>query len=93
MGLKLEFGKFYRDANGEKRGPMRKDPEFNDIWDQGDDDRQGDYHWHGDGEVGGGAFKAVNIIAEWPADDTPTGPVRTVTRTTREIVFGVHGDV
>ena len=31
-----------------------------------------------------------DLIAEWPADDTPTGPVRTVTRTTREIVPGVY---
>ena len=87
MGLKLEVGKYYRDADGNKRGPMSQDPGFDGlIWDEGDEDRGNDYHWMKDGQAGAGARHAVDLIAEWP--DAPTGPVRTVTR--KEVVPGIY---
>ena len=87
--LKLEESGFYKTRDGQKVGPMR-------YW--------GDYYTaehDGTGRLwnSNGAHGAKNIpnrpeydlIAEWT--DAPTGPVRTVTRTTKEIVPGVYGDV
>lgn len=86
MGLKLEVGKYYTDANGEKRGPAWSDGKPG-LYPWCVPSSAGD-HWYGeDGKSCIGA--AYDIIALW--QDAPTGPVRTVTR--KEIVYGVHGDV
>ena len=81
MGLKLEVGKTYRTIKGQKVGPMKKYGE--DMFDLGVG-MQG--LWSEDGSCQWGENNS--IIALW--QDTPTGPVRTVTRTTREIVPGVY---
>ena len=80
MGLKLEVGKYYRDQNGRKIGP---------IVDHGWSDGFNFYGGKGMGfynEEGRRQNNIDYIVSEWT-----TGPVRTVTR--KEIVFGVHGDV
>ena len=80
MGLKLEVGKYYRDAEGRKVGPLRLRPSGNFDVEDGSASL-----WTPDGH----AMYGVSLIALW--QDAPTGPVRTVTRTTREIVPGVYG--
>lgn len=51
--MKLEAGKYYEAANGEIFGPMREDPEFNNIWDAGEDHFLAtSLHWYDDGRVG-----------------------------------------
>ena len=87
MGLKLEVGKMYTDRTGNVRGPMRliKNPAWHKFTD-------GNLSW---GEYGTALSTGTefdnDLIAEWPAE--PTGPVRTVTRTTKEIVPGVYGQL
>ena len=87
MGLKLEVGKYYKTRDGRKVGPMKNN------W-----STSGHFCWCVDAgccssvlwdEVGcSGSYCDYDLIAEWPADDTPTGPVRTVTR--KEVVPGVY---
>jgi len=84
MGLKLEVGKMYRSENGES---------VNVLHDDGTNPypfKCSDGRWRTrDGRVWeDGARCPDDLIAEWT--DAPTGPVRTVTRTTREIVPGVY---
>ena len=88
--MKLEVGKFYKTRDGRKVGPMKNN------W-----STSGHFCWCVDvgccssvlwDEVGcSGSHCDNDLIAPWPAE--PTGPVRTVTRTTREIVPGTYGDV
>lgn len=87
MGLKLEVGKKYTDRTGNVRGPLRAIR--NPAW-----------HKFTDGKLSWGEYGAAlstgdqfdnDLIAPWTTE--PTGPVRTVTRTTREIVPGVYGMV
>ena len=87
--MKLEVGKYYRDADGNKYGPMECVKSTEHPWNEAGSVSchvwrcDGTSKWQGD----------PTLIAEWPSDDAPTGPVRTVTRTTREIVPGVYGKV
>lgn len=85
MGLKLEVGKFYRTRDGRKVEctyddagnvePCCIDHGSYELW----HDRDGKSNLQN---------RSDDLIAEWT--DAPTGPVRTVTRTTREIVPGVY---
>lgn len=51
--MELKAGKYYKAANGEVFGPMREDPEFNNIWDAGEDHFLAtSLHWYGDGRIG-----------------------------------------
>lgn len=85
MGLKLEVGKYYRDADGNKYGPMECVGSTEHPWNEAGSVSchvwrcDGTSKWQGD----------PTLIAEWPAE--PTGPVRTVTR--KEIVPGNYGAV
>ena len=82
MGMKLEVGKYYRDENGEKRGPMKEYGE--DLFDLGVG-MHGLWKYDGFDVWDDGKN---NLIAEWT--DAPTGPVRTVTR--KEIKNGIYLD-
>ena len=82
--MKLEVGKKYTDRTGNVRGPLRAIR--NPAW-----------HKFTDGKLSWGEYGAAlstgdqfdnDLIAPWPAE--PTGPVRTVTRTAREIVPGEY---
>ena len=83
MGLKLEVGKYYRDQNGRKIGPI-VDHGWSDGFNFYGGKRMGFYN-----EEGRRQNNIDYIVSEW--QDAPTGPVRTVTR--KEIVYGVHGDI
>lgn len=74
--IKLEAGKYYKTRDGRKVGPMRRDPDLYVIWDcmemYPEDD---DYHWFGDGRRGHASCDdCIDLIAEWPSDDTPAQP-------------------
>ena len=87
MGLKLEVGKSYRGVDGNKYGPMECVRSTEHPWNEAGSVSY--YVWRCDDT---GKWKRdPTLIAEWPADDAPTGPVRTVTR--KEIVPGVYGAV
>lgn len=60
-GLKLEVGKFYRDADGKKRGPMRISSH---IWDYAES--EGTFESNGKSYNGWDA----DLIAEWPEEST-----------------------
>lgn len=83
MGLKLEVGKFYRDAEGRKVGPMYNGghgdgfPWSAHAW---------PHYYSNTGRLDGADN---DLIALW--QDAPTGPVRTVTH--KEIVPGVYGSL
>lgn len=87
MGLKLEVGKSYRGVDGNKYGPMECVGSSEHPWNEAGSVSchvwrcDGTSNWQGD----------PTLIAEWPADEEPTGPVRTVTR--KEIVSGQYGIV
>lgn len=83
MGLKLEVGKYYRDQNGRKIGPI-VDHGWSDGFNFYGGKRMGFYN-----EEGRRQNNIDYIVSEW--QDAPTGPVRTVTR--KEIVPGVYGMV
>ena len=94
MGLKLEVGKSYKTRDGRKVGPMIRDD--GSIFHNHHSDRDLNMQvWNYDGSVYSECEgeSGQTLISEWPADAAPTGPVRTVTRTTKEIVPGVYGDV
>ena len=84
MGLKLEVGKSYRGVDGNKYGPMECVGSTEHPWNEAGSVSchvwrcDGTSKWNGD----------PDLIAPWPAETT--GPVRTVTRTTKEIVPGVY---
>ena len=86
MGLKLEVGKYYRGVDGNKYGPMECVRSTEHPWNEAGSVSchvwrcDGTSKWQGD----------PTLIAEWPADDAPTGPVRTVTR--KEIKNGIYLD-
>ena len=86
MGLKLEVGKYYRGVDGNKYGPMECLGLSEHPWNEAGSVSyhvwrcDGTSKWQGD----------PTLIAEWPSDDAPTGPVRTVTR--KEIVPGLYLD-
>lgn len=83
MGLKLEVGKLYKNAHGEKIGPIA-DQQWSDGFPYHGGRGMGFYNAHGIAQ----SSLRPDLIAEWT--DAPTGPVRTVTRTTREIVPGEY---
>lgn len=80
--MRIEEGKFYRDANGAKQGPLHKYdnfdeymwsvPELINVW------------WSKEGKAQPG-MDCVDLVAEW----TDEGPVRTVQR----IVPGTYDGV
>lgn len=84
--MKIEAGRYYKTRDGRKVGPMEHCGSDTDHpWQEAKN--MSAHIWRDDG-----TSKWRNdptLIAEWPTE--PTGPVRTVTRTTREIVPGVYG--
>ena len=89
MGLKLEVRKEYATEDG--RIVKFNDTDGNGCFTCDHDDRDLRFQvWNEDGSVWKmrSGEEKHRIIAPWPTE--PTGPVRTVTRTTREIVPGVY---
>lgn len=76
MTPQLREGAYYRDSDGCKVGPMRKDFSFGNIWDCREcfpDDNK--YHWFADGRRGYGATEdCPDLVAEWTDEpqDKPT---------------------
>lgn len=83
--MKIEAGKFYKTRDGQKMGPISRTTAEDEFfrW------SNGDYTWSDEGAHCGNDGCDLDLIAEWP--DEQTGPVRTVTR--REIVPGTYGRV
>lgn len=81
VGLKIEAGKYYRDINGTKHGPMV---------DYGSSDgypwavEEEDFAWWDENGKPEKETNAIELVAEWS-----DGPTRTVTR--REVVEGQYG--
>jgi len=69
MTLNIETGKFYRDAEGNKVGPMTRGISFS--WVEGEDNGS-DPDWHHDGTIRdrGVARLTRDLIAEWPYHPT-----------------------
>lgn len=82
--LKLEVGRCYKNAHGEKIGPIA-DHQWSDGFPYHGGRGMGFYNAHGIAQ----SSQRPDLIAEWT--DSPTGPVRTVTR--KEIMPGDYGDV
>jgi len=78
----VQEGKYYIDGNGEKHGPMVREPRG---WFYVED-KLG--CWYRDGECEDSSTESSigPLVAEWT-----DGPVRTVTRTVTEVVEGVYG--
>jgi hypothetical protein len=85
--MQIEAGKFYRTRDGRKVGPAKfLDEKF--YADQGYPwSLNGLFMYQSSGIAGDGAHEEHDLVAEW--FDTPTGPVRTVTR--KEIRGGTYG--
>jgi hypothetical protein len=71
MTLQLEEGKFYRDGEGHRRGPMRRGRRSENFWEVGYGQSH-DPEWHSDGKnlKSPDLASAPDIIAEW----TESGP-------------------
>lgn len=92
--MKLEVGKFYKTRDGRKVGPMGIEESQDATSFHWNVQGAGVGRWDESGDDGyASTFTAVDddLVALW--QDAPTGPVRTVTRTTKEIVPGVYGAV
>ena len=75
--MELQEGKYYRDENGKKIGPMRKDPDFGRIWDCKNMFPNDDaFHWFSDGRAGYAARGAVDLVAEWVDEPMKTGTLQ-----------------
>ena len=82
--LTLEAGKSYRRRDGSKDTIVENDGDHSYPFVGADGDcytTNGRFYRH--------RRSPRDLVAEWPSDDAPTGPVRTVTR--KEIVPGVYG--
>ena len=84
--MKIEIGKYYMNADGEKVGPM-VGTMFK--WVMGEDDSAiYPFEWTNEGK---GSNGAPHLIAEWSEEPQQKSPIRTVTR--KEIVPGVYGNI
>lgn len=85
--MKLEVGKEYRSEAGDTVQVILNDGTHPYPF------KCSDGRWRcNDGRVWENGVRCTDdLIAPWPSE--PTGPVRTVTRTTKEIVPGVYGKV
>ena len=90
--MKLQEGKYYRDVNDKKVGPMRKDHDFDNIWDcKSMFPNDGDFHWFGDGKAGYGACGAIDLVAEWVDEPTQTGTLKELNVQPGDVVEWVSG--
>jgi len=94
--LKIEPGKFYRTRRGlrveikNSRGP--DDYPFNGIMAYSNGQMEPTLYWAEDGHYGELGEHPHDLISEWQ-DEEPTGPVRTVTVTKKEIAYGKYSRV
>ena len=89
--MKLEVGAYYKTRDGRKVGPMAIEESQDSTSFHWNVQGAGVGRWDESGDDGYASIFTVadgDLISEWTA--APTGPVRTVTRTTREIVPGVY---
>jgi len=93
--LKIEPGKFYRTRDGRKVGALVWAQGTGNPWPLKTPDGKSYFSERGDEyvtgrEAGGGVRRPLELISEWQ-DEEPTGPVRTVTVTKKQIVPGQYG--